>query len=168
MSFLNINRLTTDALLTALALIIFIIELQIPPIVPIPGIKLGLSNIITLTAIYLLGKKDAGIILFLRIVLGSLFAGSISSFIFSFCGGIFCYISMIIFSKIFKEKITITSIFGAISHNIGQTVAALFVMKSFAVLWYLPYLLIAAIITGAFTGIISQLIYQRMRSRVKK
>jgi len=165
---LNIKRLTTDALLTALALVIFIIELQIPPIVPIPGIKLGLSNIITLTAIYLLGKKDAGIILLLRIALGALFSGNISSFIFSLCGGVFCFVSMIILSNLFKEKIIVTSIFSAIFHNIGQTVAAVFVMKSFAVLWYLPYLLIAAIITGTFTGILSQLIYQRIRSRVKK
>ena len=165
---MNIKRLTTDALLTALALIIFIIELQIPPIVPIPGIKIGLSNIITLTAIYLLGKKDAGIILFLRIALGALFSGNVSSFIFSLCGGVFCFVSMIIFLKIFKEKIVITSIFGAIFHNTGQIIAAVFVMKSFAVLWYLPYLLIAAIITGTFTGILSQLIYQRMRGKVKK
>ena len=160
---MNLKRLTTDALLTALALIIFIIEAQIPPIVPIPGIKLGLSNVVTLTAIYLLGKKDAGIILLLRIILGSLFAGSFSSFIFSFSGAILCYITMCIFSNLLKEKIWVVGVLSAVSHNIGQIIAAMFVMHSVTVLWYLPYLLIASIITGSFTGILSNFLYKKMK-----
>ncbi|MBQ3151058.1 MAG: Gx transporter family protein [Clostridia bacterium] len=160
---MNLKRLTTDALLTAFALIIFIIEAQIPPVVPIPGIKLGLSNIITLTSFYIIGKKDALIILVLRIVLGSVFSGNISSLIFSLCGGILCYIAMCIFHGITKEKIWVTSVLCAIAHNTGQIIAAVFVMKSTAVLWYFPYLLISAIITGAFTGIIVQNICKKGR-----
>lgn len=137
-----------------------------PPVVPIPGIKLGLSNAVTLTAIYLLGKRDAGIILFLRILLGSLFAGNISSLIFSLCGGTLCYIIMCLLSKMPKDKIWVVSIFGAVAHNMGQILAAIFVMKSIAVLWYFPYLLISAVITGLFTGILSQLTFKKIKGKV--
>lgn len=160
---MNLKRLTTDALLTSLALIIFVIEAQIPPLTAIPGIKLGLSNVITLISVYLIGRKDAGIILLLRIILGSVFSGSMSSFIFSICGGFLCFFSMCIFSKILKEKIWVVSIFGAVFHNIGQITAAVFVMQSTAVLWYFPYLLISAIITGAFTGLTAQAVYKKFK-----
>ena len=70
------KRLAFMALLTAMALTIFVIEAQIPAPVPIPGVKLGLSNIITLTAMLLLGKKEAGIVLLLRIIMGAMFTGS--------------------------------------------------------------------------------------------
>ncbi len=163
---MNLKRLTTDALLTALALIIFIIESQIPPIVPIPGIKAGFANAVTLMAVYLIGKKDAFIILFLRIILGSVFAGNVSSLIFSLCGGLLSYIITCIFFSLLKEKIWVVSVFGAVAHNTGQIIAAVFVMKSISVLWYMPYLLIAAIISGSFIGILTQFTFKKIKGRV--
>jgi heptaprenyl diphosphate synthase len=76
------------ALFTAIALTIFIAEAQIPPVVPIPGIKLGLANIVTLVSMSVLGRKEAGLILVVRIVMGSIFTGSASALIFSLSGGI--------------------------------------------------------------------------------
>ncbi len=163
---MNLRRLTTDALLTSLALIIFLIESQIPPIVPIPGIKIGLANAVTLLSVYLIGKKDAFTVLLLRIILGSVFAGNISSLIFSICGGLLSFAVTCIFSSIMKEKMWVVSVFSAVAHNAGQLIAAVFVMKSFSVLWYTPYLIIAAIVSGGFIGILSQLTFRKIKDRV--
>lgn len=72
---MNTKRITTNAVFTAIALTIFMVELQIPPMVPIPGVKLGLANIVTVFAVFKLGSKDAACILFARILLGGMFSG---------------------------------------------------------------------------------------------
>ena len=99
------KRLAFMALLTAMALTIFVIEAQIPAPVPIPGVKLGLSNIITLTAMLLLGKKEAGIVLLLRIIMGAMFTGSPAALIYSISGGVLAYIVMCLLVGRFPEKL---------------------------------------------------------------
>lgn len=143
------------AMLTAVSLIIFVVEAQIPPIVPIPGVKLGLANIITLTAMVLMGRRDAGLILLCRIVLGSAFAGGISGLLFSIAGGALAYVIMCLLLNAFRDKlIWVLSIFGAIGHNIGQLAAALLVTGTpMIAVYYGPALLAAGILTGAFTGL---------------
>ena len=86
------KKLALMALLTAIALTIFMVEAQIPPLVPLPGVKIGLSNIVTVFAVFALGPKEAASILFCRIFLGSIFAGNFSSILYSAAGG-FCAIS---------------------------------------------------------------------------
>ena len=88
------QKLTLMALLTAMALGIFMLEAQLPSPVPIPGVKLGLANIITLTAMLLLGRKEAGAVLAVRILMSAMFAGSPSTLIFSAVGGTFAYLVM--------------------------------------------------------------------------
>ena len=87
---LNVKKMILSSMLITNALTIFIIEAQLPPIAPIPGIKLGLANVVTLFAIYLLGYKEAAKIHILRIVLGSIFTGQTISFMYSISGGICC------------------------------------------------------------------------------
>ena len=84
---MNVKKLTKMAMLLSLALIIFIIESFLPPLAPIPGIKLGLANIITLIAIYYMGRRDAFVILVLRIVLASVYSGGMAGFLYSCCYG---------------------------------------------------------------------------------
>ncbi len=148
------KRLSLMAMLTAVSLIIFVIEAQIPPIVPVPGVKLGLANIITLTAMVLLGRKEAGLILLCRIVLGSVFAGGVSGFLFSIAGGVLAYAVMCLLLRAFRDKlIWVLSVFGAIGHNIGQLAVALLITGTPQIaLYYGPALLASGIITGAFTG----------------
>ena len=98
------KRISLDALLTALALTIFTVELQIPSIVPIPGVKLGLANIITIFAIFLLGPVDAAYILLARIFLGGLLSGRVAALIYSFSGGVLCYAVMQILHRIVTKK----------------------------------------------------------------
>ena len=148
------KKMITMALFTTIALTIFMIESYIPPLAPIPGIKLGLSNIITLAVIILWGWKEGAIILFMRIILGSIFAGQMMSFIYSFAGGTLCLITMCMVKRFFqKDMIWVISIIGAIAHNIGQILIACIVVNSTSILFYIPILVISSIVTGTFTGL---------------
>ena len=158
------KRLTTDALLCAMALIIFVVEAAIPPVVPIPGVKLGLSNIITVFAMFAIGPKDTLAILLCRIFLGNLLTGQMVSFWFSLSGGIFCYLIMLLLRKVLTEdRIWVCSIIGAVFHNIGQLLAAMIILRSAAVIAYFPILALSGIIAGLFTGLAAQLIVKRFR-----
>ena len=156
------KRLTVDALLTATALLLFLVELQIPPLTAIPGIKIGLANVVTLFALVYCGKKDAALILFARILLGSIFSGSISAFLYSICGGVSCYVVMCVALRFLKKPLWPVSVFGAVAHNIGQLLAAGVLMQTVSVFWYLPYLLLAAVLSGTFTGICASLVLKRL------
>lgn len=151
------KKLTLISMLLSLALIIFTVEAQIPPIAPIPGIKLGLANVINLITLYVLGRKESFIVLVLRIVLSSIFAGNIIGFMYSLCGGLVCFLFMSIMSLFLKEnRMWIVSVFGAVGHNMGQIMIAFFLLRIPQIIWYLPVLMISAIITGSFTGAVAQ------------
>jgi heptaprenyl diphosphate synthase len=139
--------------LVSIALVIYIVEAQIP--VLFPGIKLGLANIVSLATLLMLGWKEALLIMFLRTILGSIFGGSMSAFMFSIAGGLLSNIVMIILYKSFKDSMSLwtISICGAIFHNIGQLFVASFVVQDFRVYVYLPILLVSAVITGYFIGL---------------
>lgn len=161
---LGIKRIAALAVLTAAALTVFAIEARLPSLAPIPGVKLGLANIVTLWALVMLGPIDAALVLFARILLGSLFAGSATTLLYSLSGGALCYLVSLVFYKLVTDKqIWVLGVLGAIAHNIGQLIAASLVMRSAAVWSYAPVLLISAIITGAFTGMAAQLLYQRLK-----
>ena len=163
----NVKRLTQDAVLTAVALTIFIVELQLPSIVPIPGVKLGLANIVTVFSMFMLGPADTLAILLVRILLGSMFSGQMMSLIYSLSGGILCYLSMLVLRKIVTPKqIWVCSVISAIFHNIGQIVAAILVTSTPALVTYLPVLLISGIITGLFTGFCAQFLVNRLGKNV--
>ena len=161
---MDTRRLSELALLTAVSLIMFIIEMQLPPIVPVPGVKLGLANIITVYAVYAYTPKEAALIFTVRIIIGSLFSGNIMGLIFSVCGGLLCLGGMILIKKFTDIKmIVFASVAGAVLHNIGQTAAAIVVMKTTAVIYYLPFLLFSGCIAGAFTGVCALLIIKRLK-----
>ena len=146
------KRLTLMALLCAIALTIFIVEAQIPPPVPLPGVKLGLANVVTLIALYLLGEKNAFVILILRCVLGSVFGGGITGLLFSLCGGILSMSVMALCKRTSFFSVYGVSILGAAAHNIGQILAAMALMNSVYIGMYLSYLLAVALFTGFGTG----------------
>lgn len=163
------KRLAFMALLTAMALTIFVIEAQIPAPVPIPGVKLGLSNIITLTAMLLLGKKEAGIVLLLRIIMGAMFTGSPAALIYSISGGVLAYIVMCLLVGRFPEKlIWVVSAAAAVAHNAGQLMACALIVKTPGLLYYAPVLAASGIITGVFTGIAAMYLVRAVRKNIKK
>lgn len=161
---MKVKRLAELSVLTALALIIFVIELQIPNPVPIPGVKLGLANIITVFAVYHYRARDVFLIVFARILLGAFFSGNIMALMYSMAGGILCLIGMVGLKHLIPERyIWICSVLGAVLHNIGQiTVACL--IAGWGLLVYLPLLVVSGCIAGAFTGMCSQLTIRQMKT----
>lgn len=159
-----VERLTRMGFLTALALIIFFVEAQIPPLVPIAGVKLGLANIITVYAMFGLGPRDTFCILLCRIFLGSIFVGNAMTIFYSLAGGIMCYLVMYIMRKIVtRQQIWVCSVLGAIAHNIGQVVVAVIIADTTQLFLYLPVLVSSGILAGLFTGLCAQFIVKRMK-----
>lgn len=156
------KKLTTMALLCAIALTIFIVEAQIPAPVPLPGVKLGLSNIITVFAVFAMGPGEAAAILFVRIFLGSVFAGNFSSIFYSAAGG-FCAIAVTIALRkvLKKDQLWVASCLGAIAHSIGQMAVAILMTGTPAIAVYLPALMVCSIISGLFTGLCAQFLVNR-------
>ena len=159
---MNTKKITTLGLLTGVALILFIVEAQIPALVPIPGVKLGLANIVTVFTVFLLGAKNGGAVLFCRIFLGAVFAGNFSTIFYSAAGGL-CAIAVTIGLKrvVTKKQLWVAGILGAIAHSIGQMLAAMLLTGVPAVLLYLPFMVIISIFTGTFTGLTAQILMNR-------
>ena len=166
---MKVKRLVYIAMLTAVALIIFMIEAQIPSPVPIPGVKLGLANIITVYAMFTLGPSSTLMILLCRVFLGSIFSGQLITFLYSMSGGLLCYLSMLLMQKILTQKqIWVCSVIGAIFHNIGQIIAAVIITRTPGIAAYLPILLVTGIVAGVFTGICAQFVVLRIPEPLKK
>ena len=165
---MNVKKLCTLALLTAAALVIFVAEAQIPPVIAVPGVKLGLSNIIVLLTMYIYGRREGAVVLGLKIVLGSIFSGQLMSFFYSAAGGLLCLGVMSLLKGMLTEKqIWATSAFGAAAHNIGQLIVAIAILGTDKLVWYLPVLLASGIITGVFTGLCAQVTLPRLRKAMK-
>ncbi len=160
---MKIKRLTELSLLTGLALIIFVVELRFPDIIPVPGVKLGLANIITVYAVYKYRAAETFLLVLARVLLGALFASSFSALIYSLSGAVCCLAGMLFLRRIIPLRwMWLCSIIGAILHNTGQIIAAAAVMRSFAVLAFYPILIICGSVAGAFTGICAQLIINKI------
>ena len=159
---MKIRKLTCMALLTAIALTIFMVEAQIPPLVPIAGVKLGLSNIVTVFAVFMLGPVEAVLILTCRIFLGAVFAGNFSSIFYSAAGGALSILVSIGLSKLLKEnQIWVAGCLGAIAHSVGQMAMAILLTSTPGLLVYLPVMVVCSIISGLFTGLCAQFLVNR-------
>ena len=160
------KRVALDGVLTALALVIHIVEQLVPLPLPIPGVKLGLSNVVTLFALFAIGPFDAGIILLVRIFLGSVFSGQITALLYSLTGGILCYaVSVLLWKFLSVKQMWFCGIAGAILHNVGQILVAVFLTRTPAVFYYLPVLVAVAVGTGLFTGVLAQLVLIALRDK---
>ena len=156
------KRMATLGLLTGLALILFIVEAQIPPLVAIPGVKIGLANIVTVFTVFWFGAKDGALVLAARIFLGAVFAGNFSSIMYSAAGGLCAILVVMGLKFVLQEKqIWIAGCLGAIAHGVGQVAVAVPVTGTVAVLVYLPVLIVTGIITGTFTGLCAQVLVNR-------
>ena len=156
------RRLAALGLLTGVALILFVVEAQIPPIMPVPGVKIGLANIVTVFAVFMLGAKDGALVLCARVFLGAVFAGNFSSILYSAAGGLFAILTVIGLKRVLQERqIWIAGCLGAVAHGMGQMLVAVPVSGTPAILVYLPVLVVSGIITGTFTGLCAQVLVNR-------
>ena len=156
------RKLTTLSLLCAIALTIFMVEAQIPPLVPIPGIKLGLANIVTVFAVFAIGAKEAAAVLFVRIFLGAVFAGNFSTIFYSAAGGALAILTTIGLKYVLTQKqLWIAGVLGAIAHSIGQMIMAILITSTVSLIVYLPVMIVISILTGSFTGLCAQFLVNR-------
>ncbi len=152
------QRLCVLALMATFSLIIFVVESQIPVPIAIPGIKLGLANVITLFMLKRFSVKDTAYVLSVRIVLASIFAGQGMYLAYSVAGGFLAFAAMVLFLKASKgENLWFAGVLGAISHNLGQILVAIFFFQTGYVAYYFVVLTFCGIVTGLFTGITAQL-----------
>lgn len=156
------KKLTLLSLLTAIALTIFMVEAQIPALVPIPGIKMGLANIVTVFVVFAIGSKEAAAVLFARIFLGAVFAGNFSTIFYSAAGG-GCAIAVTILLKktLTKKQLWVAGALGAIAHSVGQMAMAITITATPGLIAYLPVMIVVSIITGTFTGLCAQFLVNR-------
>lgn len=154
------KRITRIALFTAAALLLNLVESMLPPVLPFaPGAKMGLSNLVTLVAFIILGYTDAYLILLLRCLLGSMFAGNMSALIYSVPAGLLSLtVQILLYHFLFRfVSIMGISFIGAVIHNAVQVMVASIIVKT-NLMAMLPFMLLASVIAGLFVGITAFLI----------
>ncbi len=161
------NKIAYWGVFLALALVCSYVEALIPISFGIPGVKLGLTNIVVILMMYSVGEKDALLVSVLRIILAGFLFGNAFSIIYSLAGGMLSYIVMLLLKKTNKFKILSVSVSGGISHNIGQLIIAALIVENYNILYYIPALIISGIITGFIIGILSGEIVLRIGNRFK-
>ena len=162
------KRLALCAVLVSLALALSYMERFLPLqlIIPLPGVKLGLANIVTLIALYLFGPGTAFAILIPRCVMGAIFGGGITGLLFSLTGGLLAMSVMSLSRKLPMLSIYGVSVLGAAAHSVGQILAAMLLMNSVYVGAYLPWLLGVSVFTGFATGAAGAGVLRVLRGRV--
>ncbi len=162
MAALKAKKLALLGLLTAIALTIFMVEAQIPALVPIPGVKIGLSNIVTVFTVFFFGSKEGALVLAVRIFLGAVFAGNFSTILYSAAGGTLAILATIGLKRILQPgQLWVAGAIGAIAHSAGQMGMAILVSGTPGLAVYLPIMIVCSIITGCFTGLCAQILVKR-------
>ena len=154
--------MTRIALLTALSLILFVLEGFLPLPLPVPGAKLGLAAIVTLIALHLLPVRDTALMLTLRILLASFFGGGIAPMLYSLAGGAASFAAMALLKQHTQLSIVGISAAGGFLHNMAQLLVAAAVLETTALFVYAPVLGIVGILTGILIGITARGILQKI------
>ena len=162
------KKLCVLALLSAVALSIWAAEGLIPPIVPLPGIRLGLANILLLLTLYLYGRRETALVLTVRLVLGAALAGTLMSFLYSLAGGLLAFAVMALLKPRVREtKVWALSAYAAVAHNLGQLLCARLLLGTPGIWWYLPALMLSGILTGLFTGFCARFALPLLRKALR-
>lgn len=161
------KKLTLCGMLTALAVVLSLVERLFPldAIVPVPGVKLGLANVVTLFSLTRLSARDALVIVLCRVALSSLLMGSVTAFLFSLFGGLLALAVMGLLLRAEGKFCSVlgVSVAGAAAHNIGQIIAAVIWMKTGAVVAYLPLLLVMSVPLGLVTGLTAAVVLAHLQ-----
>lgn len=156
----KVKKIALFGMLVALAFTLSYFESLIPFNFGIPGVKLGLANLVVVVALYIMKPGEAFAIAMIRIFLAAMTFGNFYSLAYSLCGGILSFVVMLAAKKT-KLSVIGVSILGGICHNIGQIIVAAFIMETGRIAYYLPVLLVAGLITGMLLGIVSKLVINR-------
>lgn len=157
------KRVAFLGLSIALAMILSFVESQIPALVAIPGIKVGLPNLVIVFLLYKVGWKEAVIVSVIRTLLVSILFGNIQMLTFSVAGAALSLAAMILLKKTNWFSTITVSIVGGIFHNIGQIAAAILWTETAGIITYLPVLLVSGTVAGAVIGLISGMLVERLK-----
>ena len=158
------NRAAYFGVFTALALIFSYIETLIPIQFGVPGIKLGLANLIIVIVLYRTDWREALLLSVVRIILAGFIFGNLFSIVYSLAGGILSLAVMALLKKSDRFSVAGISMAGGVCHNIGQLITAMIAVETYQVGYYLPVLLIAGLITGAVIGAVAGEVLKRIRN----
>ena len=159
----NIRKLTCLALTISFAMILSYIEARIPAFVAIPGVKVGLANIAVIFVLYKMGPKEAAIVSGLRILLISILFGNVESLFFSLMGAAFSFAVMLLLKYLTPLSEVVVSVSGGVMHNVGQIVAAMILLQTNVVAYYLPFLILSGTIAGVVVGVVAALLIKRVK-----
>lgn len=162
------RRVALDGILVALALIFSYAETLIPFNFGVPGIKLGLANLVVLLGLTFLPAVDVFLISMVRILLSSLLFGNVMSLWYSLAGGLLSFAAMYLLTKREGYSLVGISMTGGVLHNIGQVITAAIVVRTLQLTWYLPVLLVAGLVTGAIVGTVATLLVPRVRKALQR
>ena len=157
------NRVAHFGVYTALALIFSYVETLIPINFGIPGVKLGLANLIIVVALYKMSVKEAYALSIVRIVLSGFIFANLFSIVYSLAGGLLSLTVMAILKKTNQFSTIGVSLAGGVFHNIGQLIMAIIVLESFNIAYYVPVLIISGVITGVLIGIVAHEMLKRLQ-----
>lgn len=157
----NIRRIALDGVLIALALILGFVEAQVPTFFAVPGMKLGLTNLVILFALYTMKASDAFFINIMRIIIAGVLFGTGMSVAYSIAGGMLSFFIMLAMIRLKLFKIVTVSIAGGICHNVGQILVACLIMNTYAVAGYFIVLWFAGIVAGAVIGVLCAVLVKR-------
>ena len=160
----NVQRLALYGMLIALAMILSYVETLIPVVFPVPGIKLGLANLVVIICLYAFGIRAAAAVS----VLIAFTFGNLAALMFAVGGAVFSIICMLIAMKSDKFSMTGVSIVGGVSHNIGQILVAVSMVENLLVFSYLPYLMMAGLVSGLLIGLLAALIIKRIKPEIDR
>lgn len=156
------NKVAYFGVFTAFALIVGYIESLIPFYFGIPGVKLGLTNVVIILALYLMGVKEAFLLNVARIVLVGFLFGNLYSIFYSLAGGMLSLFVMVLLKRSRRFGVGGVSIAGGVFHNIGQLAVAIVVLETGSLFYYVPVLLIAGTVTGFLIGVVSGEVLKRL------
>ena len=161
------RKIARMGLLVALSMILSYVESLIPAFVAVPGVTVGLANIVVIFALYTLGPIEALIVSLLRVILSSFLFGSVLSLLYSLSGALLSLGGMILMKKLKIFSTTVVSVTGGVLHNVGQILVACLVLETDVLLYYLPVLILSGTITGAVIGIIASLVIKRLENNIR-
>ena len=159
---MNAKRVAMYGMMVALAMVLSFLESMLPAFVAVPGVKLGLTNLVVMVALYRMHPSDALIINIIRIILVGLTFGNAFSIAYSIAGGVLSFMVMYILYRSDRFSALGVGAAGGVAHNIGQIIVAMIVMRTTGVAYYLPVLIISGLIAGVVIGLISGMVVKRL------
>lgn len=160
------KRIAYLGMFTALAMVLGWLESLVPIVLVVPGMKLGLANVVTVVILYRFGWKEAGVVNLLRVGLSAVLFGNLSLFLYSLAGAALSLAGMALLKKSDKFSVPVVSVVGGIAHNIGQFIMAILLIENRSLLYYLPFLMLSGLISGVLIGLCGAWLHRHLPAEI--